>query len=87
MCKVVLKSLVTLTIPCMYQSSELSLCTCMYTELTKCACLSHNVIANDTSDTVDACVLGANCIGAVDDGSASGICTPFLKIAASSVQV
>ncbi len=35
----------------------------------------------------DVCVWGADCLGAKDDGSASGICTPIVKGTASSVQV
>jgi hypothetical protein len=35
----------------------------------------------------DVCVWGAVCLGAKDDGSASGICTPIVKGTASSVQV
>lgn len=32
----------------------------------------------------DGCVFGATCVGAKDDGSASGVCTPFIKTTSSS---
>ncbi len=28
----------------------------------------------------DGCVFGANCVGAKGDGTASGICTPFVEV-------
>ncbi len=58
----------------------LSCSTALQQHATRLGSASH---AEQCFACADACVNGAVCVGAKNDGSASGICTPFLKGAAT----